>query len=114
MKKLLTAAAAALTLAGGAMATATPASADGWRGGYHGGGYYHGGYRGGGGAVLAGIAGLAIGAAIASPHYYGHPAYYGRGYGYYGYAPYGVCYATRQVWDPYVGGYVVQRYSYGC
>ena len=57
----------------------------------------HGGYghhNGSGSAVAAGIAGLAIGAALASNHngyyaqpqpvYYGQPAYYGydRGYGY--------------------------------
>jgi hypothetical protein len=101
IKKIVTAAAAALTLGGAAVATATPASAQGWHGGYGG---YHGGYRGGrgwgpGAAVGAGILGLAVGAAIADhPHYYGYgPGYYG-----YGYAPCG----SHLRWDPYLGHYV--------
>lgn len=107
----------ALAVATGAMALATtaPASAQ-YRGGYHGG--YHGGYRGhGDGALVAGIAGLAIGAAIASDHrgyrggYYDRPYrgdyYYDRGYyrgGYYddGYYAYRGCYLERR-WDPYYG-----------
>ncbi|MDR3509415.1 MAG: hypothetical protein P4L64_16100 [Caulobacteraceae bacterium] len=130
MKKILTAALAALTLGGAAMATATPADAAPWHGGggrgyyggYHGGGYggyrggyggYRGGYGWGGGALVAGLAGLAVGAAIAEPHYYAPPAYYGyaRPYGYYGY---GTCYANERVWDPYVGDYVIERTRYAC
>ena len=44
LKKILTGAAAALTLGGAVVATATPAAAQ-YRGGYNGG--YHGGYYGG-------------------------------------------------------------------
>lgn len=87
MRKVLSASAALLALAGTAL-TAAPAEAR-----WHGGGYgYHGGYyRHGGGAGLAvgaGILGLAAGAAIASRPYYGRPYYaaapaYGYGYGYY-------------------------------
>jgi len=102
MKKLMTGAAVALTLGGAALATATPASAQRWHGGYYGG--YHRGY--GGGAVLgAGILGLAVGAAVAGgPHYYGYPppAYY-AGPAYYGY--YGGCHSQWR-WDPYLGRYV--------
>jgi len=106
IKKLMTGAAVALTLGGAALATATPASAQHWGGGYRGG--YHGGYgyRGyGGGAVLgAGLLGLAVGAAVAGPHYYGYPppAYY-VGPSYYGY--YGG-YHSHWRWNPYAGRYV--------
>ena len=89
MKKILTGALAALTVGGVVLGGASTASAREWR---HGGGNE-------GAAVAAGIAGLAIGAALASNDrgyyapaydsaYYG-PAYgpsygygYGRGYGY--------------------------------
>jgi opacity protein-like surface antigen len=74
MKKILTGALAALTLGGALAATAVPASAAPWHGGYRG-GYYHGGWHGGYGVATAGILGLAAGAAIADG-YYG-PAYYG-------------------------------------
>ena len=113
MKKILTAALAALTLGGAMIATATPAAAHGY-GGYHGGyGGWHGGYgyRGGYGVPLvAGLAGLAVGAAlVGGPHYYGPAPYY------YGPArPYGVCYGASRVWDPYAGGWVMQRTSYPC
>ena len=70
MKKILTGALAALTLGGVVLGGASEASARGWdRGGN------------GGAAVAAGIAGLAIGAAIASSNH----GYYDRGY--YGPAP---------------------------
>lgn len=84
---------------------AAPADAQRYRGGYHG---YRGGY--GGGAVVAGIAGLAVGAALAS----NHGGYYRGGYGYYGdpyyrgyyrepyYRGYGGCFVERR-WDPYYG-----------
>ena len=67
MKKILTGALAALTLGGVVLGGATQASARDWD--------HHGG---GGAAVAAGIAGLAIGAAIASdhPYYAAAPAYY--------------------------------------
>jgi len=64
---------------------------------------------------VAGLAGVAVGAALASgPHYYGpYGYYYGPAYRY-GYAPYGVCYATHRVWSPYAGGYVLERTAYAC
>lgn len=108
MKKTLTAALAALTL-GGAI-TATAATGAEARPYGHGGHYYGHGY-GGGGAVAAGIAGLAIGAAIAGPHYYG--GYYGPGPYAYGPGYYGTCYTTRWVWDGY-GRRVPVREAYAC
>jgi hypothetical protein len=118
MRKIVTAALAALTLGGSVAATAVPAQAyphDGW----HGGGHWHGGggWRGddAGLAVAAGVLGLAAGAAIASdrPYYYDRP-YYGRAY--YGgpYYGYGACVSHRRVWDPYYGGYVVRSFRYAC
>jgi hypothetical protein len=131
MRKFLNAGVAALTAAGAISATATPAAAQprgGFHGGFHGGGWgggYHHGY-GGWSYGVAGLAGFALGAALASPYYYGPnyyygPGYYGPGYGYgYGYGPgyydYGraTCVGSRQVWDPYYGRWVWQRYYYGC
>lgn len=120
MRKILTAAAAALTLAGGLAATTAPAQAQTHRGGsFHGGGFHGGGFHGGGfrgyrggyyrggggwGYGAAALGGLALGAALASPYSYG-PGYYGYDYGP-GY--YGGC--ARQVWDPYYGRWVVQNY----
>jgi hypothetical protein len=105
MKKVMTGAAVALTLGGAALATATPASAQRyWHGGYYGHGY-------GGGAVLgAGLLGLAVGAAVAGPHYYGYPppGYY-AGPAYYGY--YGGCHSHWR-WDPYAGRYVAVERCY--
>jgi opacity protein-like surface antigen len=136
MRKVLTAALAALTLGGAMAATAVPAQAaphGGWGGhGYHGGGYHGGGwgghgYRGGWGhrggyagpAIVAGVAGLALGAALADRPYYGRGYGY-NGYGYegypaygYGYAP-GYCQADRWVWDPYAGRNVLVRQGYPC
>jgi hypothetical protein len=117
MRKVLTAGVAALTLGGAIAGAALPADAAPWHGGYHG-GYYHGGHggwrgNGAGVAVAAGILGLAAGAAIADshPYYYGGPGYYaGPGYGY----GYGSCVSRREVWDPYVGGYVVRSFRYAC
>ena len=99
MRKILTAALAALTVGGAVAATAAPADAApyGWHGGYHG---YGRGY-GPGLAVGAGLLGLAVGASLAGPHYYGPPAPY-----YAGPAPYyGGC-RVHYRWDPYAGRYV--------
>jgi hypothetical protein len=124
MKKTLAAGMAALTF-GGAVATAALPTAAEARG-YHDGGYYrpyYGGYHHhgdvAGAALVAGIAGLAIGAAIADrPHYsrsyyggYGYaPGYYDYGY----YRPYGVCESERWVWDPYIRERVLIRHKYRC
>jgi hypothetical protein len=87
MKKILTGGLAALTLGGAVLGGATTASARDWD--------HH---NNGGAALAAGIAGLAIGAALASSSDHGYydgyyapaPAYYGPSYygsGYYGSAP---------------------------
>jgi hypothetical protein len=134
MKKTLAAATAALTFGGAVAAAALPTAAQArdWRGG----GYrYYGGYGGyhhhndaAGAALVAGIAGLAIGAALAdSGHrsyyrsgYYGYgyvPGYDGYGPGYYDYGyyrPYGVCSSERWVWDPYIHERVLIRHRYAC
>ena len=127
MRKALTAALAALTLGGAVSATAvSSAEARPYYGHYDGGHYY--GHRGGNGAGLAvaGIAGLALGAALASDHPHYYRSYYGPGpyaYGPYAYGPgpyaygpgyYGTCYTTRWVWDPYVGHRVPVREAYAC
>lgn len=119
MRKTITAALAALTFGGAVMATAAPAAAqEHWRG--HG-GWGRGGWGrdhdswGWGGAALAGVAGLALGAAIADsdrPYYYSRPAYYYDD-PYYG-RPYATCYGSREVWDPYLGHYIIQRTRYAC
>jgi hypothetical protein len=119
---------AAALAAGSVLAVAAPASAQSFHGyggggfhgegGYRGGGYgpargyggWHGGYgyRGygpggfGAGALIGGLAGLAIGASVHGPYNHG---YYG------GYA---TCVAPQQVWNPYVGGYVIQQVPYPC
>jgi hypothetical protein len=127
MRKLLTAGLAALTIAGGAVATTTPAMAaphgnfhggssfhnGGFRGGtgWHGGYGYRGGYRGG--ALVAGVLGFGLGAALASSYDgYGYgPDYYAGDYYNGGYA---TCEAPRQVWDPYAHRYVIERVPYAC
>lgn len=132
MRKALAAGMAALTF-GGAIATAalpSVASAREWRGGY--------GYRGGwdrgrdwdhhhrgndaaAAAVVAGIAGLAIGAALSDNHprgYYNNgyysSGYYAPGYYDYGYRPYAMCESRRWVWDPYIGRRVMVTSRYEC
>ena len=117
MRKSLTAAMAALTF-GGAIAAA-PAQARDHN--YRGGGYYHGGHNNrsnDGAAIVAGIAGLAIGAALANGGHsydYNRGGYYApRAYGY-GYArPYAVCQGSRWVWDPYIRRNVLVRERYAC
>jgi hypothetical protein len=114
MRKFVSAALAAVTVAG-TIASAGAATAQPYHHGYYGGGYWRGGhhyYRDNTGAeVAAGIAGLAIGAAIAGG---GHErVYYDRGYyapGYY-YSPYYGPPAYRdcrgvEVWDPYIGRWI--------
>ncbi len=106
MRKTLTAALAALTLGGAISATAVT-GAEARPNDHH---YY--GHRGNGGAALAaGVAGLAIGAAIASDHGPYYRGYYAPGY-YYG-GPY-TCVTTRWVWDPYYGRRVPVREPYAC
>ena len=109
MDKIIAAGLAALALVGGCLAAAAPAQADPWRHGWHDRGYDAGP------AIFAGIAGLALGAALADSHrYYGPPppAYY------YDERPYphryATCYARRTVWDPYIGRYVVMTEPYAC
>ena len=118
MRKIITTALAVATLGGAALAGAGPAAAYP-HGGYHGGGYYHGGYGRGygygyGGVALAGLAGLAIGATLASPgpYYAAPPPYYGDSYYAGPYQPYATCYQTRRVWDGY--RWVYERSPYAC
>ena len=99
-------------LAATALSAAAPAEAQRWHGGY--GGYRHHGGNVAGAALLGGIVGLGVGAAIAS----NHDHYYDRGYyrGYYGppryyydgpyYRPH--CW-TQWRWDPYWGHNVPVR-----
>ena len=97
MRKIIASGLAAATLLGGVSMGST-ASAQ-YRHYYR-----HGGNAGA--AVAAGIAGLAVGAALADSHpYYGRP-YYGRPYGYYYGRPRCRIYT---VWDPYAYAYVEQR-----
>jgi hypothetical protein len=106
MKKILTGALAAATLAGALTATtALPAAAadhhdrGGWHEGYR--GYRGGYYRGGGGAAAAALFGLAAGAAIAGGGYYAYPpAYYGP-----------PC-RFEMRWNPYWRGYERVRVCY--
>jgi hypothetical protein len=104
MRKLVGAALATLAVVASSVATA-PAEAH-WGEGWHGGGW-HGGWRDhdgdGGDALLASIAGLAVGAAIAD---HSRPRYYYRGPSYYDYGP--TCW-TEGRWDPYYGGYLPVR-----
>lgn len=127
MKQLLTKAILGATLVATGLTAAAPADAQRYRGGHSGYGYGYGGYghRGGnGGAYLAaGVAGLAIGAVLASNnggyrdrwyrdngYSYNYDDYYyrQRGYypnnGYYAYQSrnYGHCY-TEKRYDPYYG-----------
>jgi hypothetical protein len=124
MRKSLAAGMAALTFAGAVATAALPTAADAaphHRGGYS---HYDNHYRGhrgndaAGAAIIAGVAGLALGAALSNNHssygYYDR-GYYGRGYyggGYYDRAR--VCTSTRWVWDPYIHRRVAVRERYYC
>lgn len=114
MRKTIAAALAALTFAG---AMATTAEAHDRR-------YRHSHRDNDGAAVAAGIAGLAIGAALASgqrdrgyyDNRYRDRGYYGRPgygppvrYGYYDNRRYRQRCETVRRWDPYYGGYVRVR-----
>ncbi len=93
MRKIIATGLAAATLLGG-LSIGSTASAQ-YRS--H---YYHRGNAGA--AVAAGIAGLAVGAALADRPYYGD-GYYSRPYGYYYGRPRCRTYTT---WDPYAYAYV--------
>lgn len=117
MRKMIAAGLAALTF-GGAIATAAlPATAEAheWRGGYGGWEHHH---NNTGAVVAAGIAGLAIGAALSNshPHYYQRSYYYGPTY--YDddddYGPPAVCVSRHWVWDPYIGRHVLVTRHYPC
>ncbi|HEY5412797.1 MAG TPA: hypothetical protein VIJ94_18925 [Caulobacteraceae bacterium] len=95
MRKIIATGLAAVTLLGG-IGIGSTASAQ-YR--HH---YRHGN---GGAAVAAGIAGLAVGAAIAGSHPYYGDGYYGRAYGY----GYGRRCRAYTVWDPYAYAYVERR-----
>jgi len=133
MRKILTTALAAVTAAGAVLATAAPAEAQRYR---H---YRH--HRDNddavAAAVLGGVAGLALGAALSnggsrsrtySSGYYSYDprydSYSRRGYyrdgGYYGrpYAyddrPYRTCISRERVWDPYIERRVTIERRYAC
>ena len=96
MRKIIAAGLAAATLAG-SLGIGSTASAEG---------RHHDHDRGA--AVAAGIAGLAVGAAIAGSHpryYYDEDYYPDRPYGYY----YGRRCRSYTVWDPYAYAYVVRH-----
>lgn len=111
MKKIIAGSLAALT-AGAALAGAAPASARDW---------HHGRGDAAGAALVAGVAGLAIGAALADNHrgyerpYYGSayygPEYYGRAYYARPYYAYPRC-RTEWRWDPRWGDYARVRVCY--
>lgn len=125
MRKILTTALVALTVAGGVASAATTAQAEPYR--------YYDRHRGKkdntGAAIAAGIVGLALGAAIASSSNNNRrsSSYYGGGYayqpdynsGYYGDSYYNNGYANGGYYgDGYYGGrqpyvYAPNRYAYG-
>ncbi|MDO7844066.1 hypothetical protein [Sphingomonas immobilis] len=120
MNSILKKAGLGAALAATALTAAVPAEAQRWHGGRGG---WHGG-RGGnaaGAAVLGGIVGLGLGAAIASNNnrgyyrdgyydrgYRGYDGYYDRGYYYDDYYSRPRCRTTFR-WDPYYGERVPVR-----
>jgi hypothetical protein len=114
MRKLMTAAMAAITLGGAIAATAAPAEAQPRH--YY---RYDRGHDRTGAAVAAGVAGLAIGAALAGSNhnrgYYNNGYYGGGGYAYdRGYYAPRVCESNHWVFDPYIGRRVLVRDRYRC
>ena len=128
MRKFLASAMAALTFGGAMMAVATPAEADRYR--RH---HYRHHHRGGDDvaiAAIAGIAGLALGAALSDSNRSRSSGYYSRSYPYrggYAYDPrydsysggyYGrghrICITRERVWDPYIGRHVRIQREYPC
>lgn len=136
MRKILASALAAVTFGGALAATAGPAQAEHYYYGHR----HHDGSDRAAVAVAAGIAGLALGAALSSrgsdrdDRYYDRPYrgsyYYRNGYAYDGYdrggyynRPYAyddgysyrpnVCVTRDRVWDPYIGRpvYIERRYA---
>lgn len=134
MNKTLTAAVAALTVAGVAAGAAVPAQAQSYR---HHDGRYDNRHRdnddNAGVAIAAGVIGLALGAALASSSRDDNPRYqdnryqdnryrYGNSYRY---APHGASYAYTQpryrvctsrerAYDPYTGRRITVRRQYAC
>ena len=141
MRKPLAAAVAAITFTGAVASVAAPAQARS----YYDGGEYHRSHHDNGAstAIIAGIAGLAIGAAIASSSHKHHNHYgdgyysgdrggYDNGYGAYGSrdegwasnsaygraygygSGYNVCESRQVAYDPYSGEQRVVRSQYAC
>ena len=129
MRKVLTTAIAAVTAAGAVLATAAPAEAQRYR---HYDRHHH---RGGGdataAAIIGGVAGLALGAAIAGNDGNRSRGYYSSGYsrgyaydprydsydgGYYAYREprYRTCISRERVWDPYIERRVTIERRYAC
>lgn len=136
MRKFLVSAMAALTFGGALAAVSTPAQAERYYGRHH---YRHHHHRGGGDdvaiAAAAGIAGLALGAALSDGSRTRSSGYYSRSYPYrsdpyrggYAYDPrydsysggyYGrgerLCITRERVWDPYIGRHVRIERQYRC
>jgi hypothetical protein len=131
MRKALTTTLAAVTAVGAVLATAAPAEAQRYRH-YNGGHRHHGGGDATAAAIIGGVAGLALGAAIAG-NGDGHRSrsYYNGGYssgyaydprydsyngGYYAYREprYRTCISRDRVWDPYIERRVTIERRYAC
>jgi hypothetical protein len=124
MKKMLTAALAALTFGGAVAASTTPAQAQ--RYGHYGYRYYGHHHDNTGAAVAAGVVGLALGAAIVGSSdgrrgyyndgyyerraYYAPQPYYGRPY----YDAYRSCESREWGYDPYTDRRVMVTRRYAC